>query len=150
MINLLDYYYVSEALDFLYNKKNVELDNIKIYDYMLELLNILGSKDLDYGLHVFLNSWNNLDKNEKKVITDHFGLLDGETHNLSELGKMYNMSKEQFKYMEINILKKMRIYANNKKSRSLLIFYFIYIFTNIIIKIFFGFIKLFLSSNCPT
>ena len=51
---------------------------------------------------------------EAKVIRLRYGLLDGRTHTLEEVGKEFNVTRERIRQIEAKALKKLRHPARAK------------------------------------
>jgi RNA polymerase primary sigma factor len=59
---------------------------------------------------------NTLTDREKRILQLRFGLKDGYTRTLEEVGREYNVTRERIRQIEFNTLKKLR---NPKRSRTL-------------------------------
>ena len=57
---------------------------------------------------------------EKFILTNRFGLKDGKTKTLDELGKTLNFSKERIRQIEVEALKKLRKTENIEEIKEYL------------------------------
>jgi RNA polymerase primary sigma factor len=49
-----------------------------------------------------------LSDRERHILQHRYGLLDGEVHTLDELGKMFSLTRERIRQIEIAALKKLQ------------------------------------------
>ena len=68
-------------------------------------------------LHVILKS---LDDRERSVLEMRFGLKDGETHTLEEVGQKFNVTRERVRQIESKALRKLRHPGRRHKLRDFL------------------------------
>jgi RNA polymerase primary sigma factor len=59
-------------------------------------------------------------KREKRILELRFGLLDGRTRTLNEIGQDYNLSRERIRQIEKRALQRMRHPTRSKKLRDFL------------------------------
>lgn len=57
---------------------------------------------------------------EEKVLALRFGLIDGQTHTLEEVGKEFNVTRERIRQIEAKALRKLRHPSRSKKLRDFL------------------------------
>ena len=57
---------------------------------------------------------------EKKVLELRFGIVDGRTHTLEEVGKEFNVTRERIRQIEAKALRKLRHPSRSKKLRDFL------------------------------
>ena len=57
---------------------------------------------------------------EKKVLELRFGIVDGRTRTLEEVGKEFNVTRERIRQIEANALRKLRHPSRSKKLRDFL------------------------------
>lgn len=55
-----------------------------------------------------------LDAREEAVITDRYGLIDGEPKTLEEVGRKYNVSRERIRQVEEKAIRKLCYYFERK------------------------------------
>ena len=65
----------------------------------------LVRRELESMLNTMLSS---LNERQQQVLKLHFGLDDGKTHSLEEIGKMLNISKERARQIERNAIDKLQ------------------------------------------
>ena len=56
-----------------------------------------------------------LTEREKRVLILRFGLIDGKTRTLEEVGKEFNVTRERIRQIEAKALRKMRHPSRSKK-----------------------------------
>ena len=69
------------------------------------------------------SSWSVLDTltpREKKVLELRFGIVDGRTRTLEEVGKEFNVTRERIRQIEAKALRKLRHPSRSKKLRDFL------------------------------
>ena len=57
---------------------------------------------------------------EKKVLELRFGIVDGRTRTLEEVGKEFNVTRERIRQIEAKALRKLRHPSRSKKLRDFL------------------------------
>ena len=57
---------------------------------------------------------------EKKVLELRFGIVDGRTRTLEEVGKEFNVTRERIRQIEAKALRKLKHYSRSKKLRDFL------------------------------
>ena len=57
---------------------------------------------------------------EKKVLILRFGLLDGRSRTLEEVGKEFNVTRERIRQIEAKALRKLRHPSRSKKLKDFL------------------------------
>ena len=57
---------------------------------------------------------------EKKVLELRFGILDGRTRTLEEVGKEFNVTRERIRQIEAKALRKLRHPSRSKRLRDFL------------------------------
>ncbi|MEI6580097.1 MAG: sigma-70 family RNA polymerase sigma factor, partial [Eubacteriales bacterium] len=57
---------------------------------------------------------------EEKVLALRFGLADGQSHTLEEVGKEFNVTRERIRQIEAKALRKLRHPSRSKKLRDFL------------------------------
>ena len=57
---------------------------------------------------------------EKKVLELRFGLADGRTRTLEEVGKEFNVTRERIRQIEAKALRKLRHPSRSKKLKDFL------------------------------
>ncbi len=60
---------------------------------------------------------NKLDKRESRVIQLRFGLKENSPHTLAETGKIFKISRERVRQIELKALKKLRFLVGNKERQ---------------------------------
>ena len=55
---------------------------------------------------------------EQKVLTMRFGLKDGITHTLEEVGKEFGVTRERIRQIEAKILEKIRLKAESLQTKK--------------------------------
>ena len=60
-----------------------------------------------------------LTEREAKVIMHRFGLIDGETKTLEEVGAIFNVTRERIRQIEAKALRKLRIWAKRENEEDL-------------------------------
>ena len=60
---------------------------------------------------------NKLDKRESRVIQLRFGLKENSPHTLAETGKIFKISRERVRQIELKALKKLRFLVGNKEKQ---------------------------------
>jgi RNA polymerase primary sigma factor len=68
-------------------------------------------------LHTILNS---LSKRERAVLEMRFGLEDGESHTLEEVGRAFGVTRERVRQIESKALRKLRHPGYRRKLRDFL------------------------------
>jgi RNA polymerase primary sigma factor len=66
------------------------------------------------------NVLNELTEREKKVLQLRFGLNDGHTHTLEEVGRVFNVTRERIRQIEAKALRKLRHPSRSRKLRDYL------------------------------
>ena len=61
-----------------------------------------------------------LAERERKVISLRFGLEDGRTRTLEEVGKEFNVTRERIRQIEAKALRKLRHPSRSKKLKDFL------------------------------
>lgn len=61
-----------------------------------------------------------LDQREREVLEMRFGLKDGESHTLEEVGQAFNVTRERIRQIESKALRKMRHPGRSRKLRDFL------------------------------
>jgi RNA polymerase primary sigma factor len=59
-----------------------------------------------------------LNEREQKILSMRFGLEDGVTHTLEEVGKVFNVTRERIRQIEANALEKIRKHEGLKKIEN--------------------------------
>ncbi|KKU10013.1 MAG: RNA polymerase sigma factor [Parcubacteria group bacterium GW2011_GWA1_45_7] len=77
---------------------------------------IVSSKILSEELRKVVES---LNPREKKIIEMRFGLIDGVTHTLEEVGKEFGITRERVRQIEAKALERMRENISISKIRDL-------------------------------
>ena len=67
-----------------------------------------------------MNVLDTLTPREKKVLELRFGILDGRTRTLEEVGKEFNVTRERIRQIEAKALRKLRHPSRSKKLRDFL------------------------------
>src|SRR3990167_2642781 len=80
-----------------------------------EVYEILTNKKKREHFRELLNEFP-ISLREKKVILYRFGLDDGLTHTLEETGKLFGVTRERIRQIEVKTLEKMRIFEGQKLS----------------------------------
>ncbi len=99
---------ISEGLDKLGSKISdsaieIEIINNISIEEKTRLENAIGST-----FDNIINELNNLSKKEKDIIMYRFGLKDGKSYTLEELGNMYGKTREDVRQIEAKIIRKLR------------------------------------------
>lgn len=95
----------SKLGDFLEDKEGVSPDEAAIY----ELLKGHVEEFLSY-----------LAPREQKILRMRFGLEDGKTHTLEEVGKEFGVTRERIRQIEAKALQKLRTHKSSQKLRDYL------------------------------
>ncbi|MDZ4231408.1 MAG: sigma-70 family RNA polymerase sigma factor, partial [Patescibacteria group bacterium] len=56
-----------------------------------------------------------LTERERKILEMRFGLEDGVTHTLEEVGKVFNVTRERIRQIEAKALEKIRLHDESKR-----------------------------------
>ena len=103
------------------NGKNVSetnLSNNKKFNDALKVLNKYIKTELKDELREVLNT---LTVREKEVLELRFGLFDGSSHTLEEVGKKFKVTRERIRQIEAKALRKLRHPSRAKKLKDFLI-----------------------------
>ena len=63
----------------------------------------------------------NLSEREQKIIRLRFGLEDGKTHTLEEVGKEFGVTRERIRQIEAKALSRLRKHKDSKKLKDYLV-----------------------------
>ena len=63
---------------------------------------------------------NDLQVREQKILEMRFGLKDGVTHTLEEVGKVFGVTRERIRQIEAKALRKLRHPSRSKKLKDYL------------------------------
>ena len=66
------------------------------------------------------NALNTLTERERKILTLRFGLEDGQTRTLEEVGRVFDVTRERIRQIEAKALRKLRHPTRSKKLRAFL------------------------------
>lgn len=91
----------SKLLEFIHDDKNLSPSQIAAHSLLKDKIKEI----LD-----------DLSERERKILEMRFGLEDGVTHTLEEVGKIFNVTRERIRQIEAKALEKMR---EHEKSRAL-------------------------------
>ncbi|MFA5172778.1 MAG: RNA polymerase sigma factor RpoD, partial [Candidatus Paceibacterota bacterium] len=91
----------SKLLEFIHDDKNLSPSQIAAHSLLKDKI-----KEI----------LNDLSERERKILEMRFGLEDGVTHTLEEVGKIFNVTRERIRQIEAKALEKMR---EHEKSRAL-------------------------------
>ena len=69
---------------------------------------------------MLFRSLDTLTPREKKVLELRFGIVDGRTRTLEEVGKEFNVTRERIRQIEAKALRKLRHPSRSKKLRDFL------------------------------
>lgn len=75
---------------------------------LAEVIDDTMRKDILEGLHI-------LTEREASVVNLRFGLVDGQTHSLKEISKLYKLSRERIRQIEKRAIDKLREYAEKNE-----------------------------------
>ena len=68
----------------------------------------------------YVSGMDTLTPREKKVLELRFGILDGRTRTLEEVGKEFNVTRERIRQIEAKALRKLRHPSRSKRLRDFL------------------------------
>ncbi|HYG34890.1 MAG TPA: sigma-70 family RNA polymerase sigma factor, partial [Clostridia bacterium] len=61
-----------------------------------------------------------LSQRERNILEMRFGLVDGCSHTLEEIGKLYNVTRERIRQLEAKALRKLRHPTRSRRLRGFL------------------------------
>ena len=73
-----------------------------------------------YGFYERMSVLSTLTPREEKVLRLRFGIEDGRTRTLEEVGKEFNVTRERIRQIEAKALRKLRHPSRSKKLRDFL------------------------------
>jgi RNA polymerase sigma factor (sigma-70 family) len=88
-----------------------QVQDTKTYYVLIDEVQLLGR---------FEEVLNTLAPREKKVLELRFGIVDGRTRTLEEVGKEFNVTRERIRQIEAKALRKLRHPSRSKKLRDFL------------------------------
>lgn len=87
-----------------------------VYDVVYDASNLNANNAYKEGLLTIVNS---LDPREAKILTMRFGLIDGNSKTLVEVGNTFGLTKERVRQIENQALRKLRAPAREKAFKEL-------------------------------
>lgn len=87
-----------------------------VYDVVYDASNLSANNAYKEGLLTIVNS---LDPREAKILTMRFGLIDGNSKTLAEVGNTFGLTKERVRQIENQALRKLRAPVREKAFKEL-------------------------------